>query len=99
MNKIGNILITNFFNILFNTTFTDIYTCYIVFKKKYIDPKKLRTLGFEQQAEILGKIVHKGKKFYEVPISYNGRTFEEGKKIRFYDFFKVIYQIIKARFF
>jgi len=99
MNKIGNILITNFFNILFNTTFTDIYTCYIVFKKNYIDPKELRALGFEQQAEILGKIVHKGKKFYEVPISYNGRTFEEGKKIRFYDFFKVIYQIIKARFF
>lgn len=99
VNKVGNFVITNFFNILFNTTFTDIYTCYIVFKKKYIDPNELKTLGFEQQAEILGKIVHKGTKFYEVPINYNGRSFEEGKKIKFVDFFKVIYQIIKVRFF
>lgn len=98
-NKIGNFLITNLFNLLYNTTFTDIYSCYLVFKKKYIDPNELKTLGFEQQAEILGKIVHKGSKFYEVPINYNGRSFEEGKKIKFVDFFKVIYQIIKVRFF
>jgi glycosyltransferase involved in cell wall biosynthesis len=99
MNKIGNLCLTFFFNFLNNTTFTDIYSCYVVFKKNYINPNELKTLGFEQQAEILGKIVRKGKKFYEVPVNYNGRTFEEGKKIKFIDFFKVIYQIIKVRFF
>jgi hypothetical protein len=57
----------------------------------------LRTNGFEQHAEILAKIIKSGKKFYEVPINYNGRTFEEGKKIKFKDFFKVIYQIFISR--
>ena len=86
-NKIGNFLITNFFNLLNNTTFTDIYSCYFVFKRELIDPKLLNTKGFEQQAEILSRVVKNGKKFYEVPINYNGRTFEEGKKIKFKDFF------------
>ena len=96
-NKIGNFIITNFFNLLYNTTFTDIYSCYFVFKKDLIDPNKLKTSGFEQQAEILSKVIKSGKKFYEVPINYNGRTFEEGKKIKFKDFFKVIYQILISR--
>ena len=41
--------------------------------------------------------VKKGKKFYEVPISYNGRTHEEGKKIKFYHFFSVVFRIIIQR--
>ena len=67
------------------------------FQKDLINPKDLKTFGFEQQAEILSKIVRDGKKFYEVPINYNGRTYEEGKKIKFYDIFPVIFQIIKCR--
>ncbi len=98
LNKIGNYIISNLFNMLNNTTFTDIYSCYVVFKKNLINPADLKTFGFEQQAEILTKIVKKGKKFYEVPINYNGRTYEEGKKIKFYDIFPVIYQLIKSRF-
>ena len=98
-NKIGNMIITFIFNILYNCTFTDIYSCYIVFKRSLLESGKLKSSGFEQQAEILGKLVRKGKKFYEIPISYNGRTFEEGKKIKFYHIFLVIYQIIKNRFF
>ena len=97
-NKIGNFIITNFFNLLYNTTFTDIYSCYFVFKKELIEVDKLKTQGFEQQAEILAKVVKSGKKFYEVPINYNGRTYEEGKKIKFLDFFKFIYQILISRF-
>ena len=97
-NKIGNVMITNLFNIIYNTTFTDIYSCYVVYKKELINPDELNSVGFEQQAEILGKIVKKGKKFYEVPINYNGRTFDEGKKIKFYNIFGVIFQIIKTKF-
>ena len=98
LNKLGNYIISNLFNILNNTTFTDIYSCYVVFKKNLINSADLKTFGFEQQAEILSKIVKKGKKFYEVPINYNGRTYQEGKKIKFYDIFPVVYQIIKSRF-
>ena len=97
LNKFGNNLITLNFNILYNTTFTDIYSCYACFKKELLNPNELKSEGFEQHAEILCKVVKKGKKFYEVPINYNGRSHEEGKKIKFYDIFFVLYQIFKER--
>ena len=98
LNKFANHLITLAFNLLYNTTFTDIYSCYFAFKKELIDPNLLQTSGFEQHAEILCKVVKSGKKFYEVPINYSGRSYSEGKKIRPYHFFSVIYQIFLRRF-
>ena len=97
LNKFGNKLITFLFNIIYNTTFTDIYSCYACFKKDLLNINSLKTVGFEQHAEILCKVVKKGKKFYEVPINYNGRDYEEGKKIKFYHIFGVIFQIIIGR--
>ena len=47
----------------------------------------------------VGNILNKGKNIYEVPVCYNGRTYEEGKKIRFYHVFEMIYQIFKKKFF
>jgi len=98
LNKFGNKLITFLFNIIYNTTFTDIYSCYACFKKDLLNINSLKTVGFEQHAEILCKVVKKGKKFYEVPINYNGRDYEEGKKIKFYHIFGVIFQIIIGKF-
>ena len=63
-----------------------------------LDFNSLKTSGFEQHAEILCKVVKKGKKFYEIPISYNGRNLDEGKKIKFYHIFGVIFQILIGRF-
>ena len=97
LNKLGNNLITFLFNIIYNTTFTDIYSCYACFKKELLNVESLKTEGFEQHAEILCKIVKKGKKLYEVPINYNGRSHEDGKKIKFYHIFPVIYQIIVGK--
>ena len=98
LNKIGNTLLTFIFNVLYNTTFTDIYSCYFSFKKELIDANNLKTEGFEQHAEILCKVIKKGNKFYEVPISYNGRNASEGKKIKARHFFSVLFQIIIERF-
>ena len=98
LNKIGNKILSFIFNILYNTTFTDIYSCYFAFKKSLLDPEQLRTLGFEQHAEILCKVIKKGNRFYEVPISYNGRSYAEGKKIRAHHFFLVLFEIIRGRF-
>ena len=98
LNKIGNHILTLFFNILYNTTFTDIYSCYFAFKKDKIDVNLLKTEGFEQHAEILCQVIKNGNKFYEVPISYNGRNASEGKKIKAHHFFIVLYQIFKQRF-
>lgn len=98
-NRVGNQFITGIFNFLNNTTFTDIYTGYLLFKRELIDPNKLRTNGWEQQAEILSKIVKSSKMYYEVPISYYGRTYEEGKKIKPKHVLKIIITIIRERIF
>ena len=98
LNKVGNRILTLTFNIIYNTTFTDVYSCYLCYKRKLVDPNKLKTNGFDQHAEILSEAVKKGKKYFEVPISYNGRSHEEGKKIKFYHFFSVIFRIIFNRF-
>ncbi len=97
--KVGNKLITFLFNVLYNTTFTDIYSCYLCFRRELIDPKKLKSNGWDQQAEILASVVKKTNVHYEVPISYSGRTFDEGKKIKGRHIFKVIIMILKKRLF
>ena len=99
LNKIANTFLTFIFNLLYNSTFTDIYSCYFAFKKDLLNTNELRTDGFEQHAEILCKVIKKGNKFYEVPISYNGRNTSEGKKIKAYHFFLVVFELIRGRFF
>ena len=97
LNKIANTFLTFTFNLLYNSTFTDIYSCYFAFKKDLLNVHELRTEGFEQHAEILCKVIKKGNKFYEVPISYNGRDTSEGKKIKPHHFFLVLFEIIRGR--
>ena len=99
LNKFANHILTLTFNLLYNTTFTDIYSCYFAFKKELLHPNQLQTMGFEQHAEILCKVIKKGEKFYEVPINYSGRSYKEGKKIKPHDFFFVLFQIFLRRFF
>ena len=91
---IGNKFITFLFNLINNTTFTDIYCCYCMFKRDLINVDKLKCNNWGQQAEILTYIVNKKSKIFEIGISYHGRTYEEGKKIKYYDVFSVIYWII-----
>lgn len=96
--KVGNWFISTIFNILHNTTFTDIYSCFVVYRRRLVDPDRLKTRGWEQQAEILSHIVKRGKNLYEVPINYRGRTVEEGKKIRPHHVIPVLWTIIFRRF-
>jgi len=97
--KVGNYLITFIFNILNNTTFTDVYSCYLMFRRDLIYAENLRTYGWEQHAEILSIATQRGKVFYEVPISYHGRTYEDGKKIRAHHTIAVIWTMIRMRLF
>ncbi len=90
---LGNKFITFLFNIINNTTFTDIYCCYCMFKKNLIDYKKLQSLGWGQQAEILTYLVHKSKKNYEIGVNYDARNYNEGKKIRYHHVFGVCFWI------
>ena len=91
---IGNKFITLLFNFLNNTTFTDIYCCYCMFKKNLIDTNNLKSFGWGQQAEILTYAINRRSKLFEIAVNYNARNYEDGKKIRYYDVFSVIYWII-----
>ena len=98
LNLVANKILTLYFNILYNCTFTDIYSCYLSFKKELVDTKNLKCYGFGQQAEILSQIIKKSKNNFEIPINYNGRSAKDGKKIRWYHFFSVIFQLTIGRF-
>ena len=96
-NKVGNRFITLIFNILNNTTFTDIYSCYLMYRRELVEPSMILSNGWEQHAEILSQAVRKARNIYEVPISYHGRTIDEGKKIRAHHAIGVIWMIIRKK--
>jgi glycosyltransferase involved in cell wall biosynthesis len=95
--KQGNQLLTLAFNLLFNTTFTDIYTCYLLYRRSLLDVGELEADGWEQHAEILCRVVARARVCYEVPITYAGRTYDEGKKIRAHHAIAVMGMILKRR--
>jgi len=97
--KAGNLLVTLIFNMLFNTTFTDIYSCYLLYKRDLVNPDSLVSRGWEQHAEILCRATRRAKVLYEVPISYHGRSYKEGKKIRAHHAIGVLGMIFRRRLF
>lgn len=99
LHYIGNKILNFIFRILYRTKITDMETCYKVFKKKVIKDMKLNSNRFEFEPEITAKILKRGYKIYEVPISFNPRNSREGKKISWKDGIKALYMMIKYRFF
>jgi glycosyltransferase involved in cell wall biosynthesis len=82
MNMVGNKFLTLVANVLYNTILTDIETCYKAFRADVIKGIPIRSRGFDFEPEITAKVLKRGHRIYEVPISYNGREYDEGKKIR-----------------
>jgi glycosyltransferase involved in cell wall biosynthesis len=97
--RVGNSFITLLFNMVNNTTFSDIYSCYLAYRRDLVDPDRLTTFGWDQQAEILTKAVKASRVWYEVPINYHGRSYDEGKKIRAHHVFPVLAAILKQGLF
>ncbi len=96
---LGNKFLTLVTNILYNTIITDMETCYKVFRADVVKDIPLRAKGFEFEPEITSKILKRGHRIYEVPISYNGREFDEGKKLNpWKEGPKALYYLIKYRF-
>ncbi len=95
--RVGNRVITLLFNLLNNTIFTDIYSCYLLYRRGLVDVGRLTTTGWEQHAEILTLAVGRARSMYEVPISYYGRTYDEGKKIKARHIVAVIWTILAKR--
>ena len=95
----GNKFITFVANVLYNTNLTDMETCYKVFRRKVINAiMPLKSATFTIEAEITAKVFKKHFRVFEVPISYNGRDFSEGKKITWRDGFSALGTLIRFRF-
>ena len=96
---VANKLLTLVTNILTNLNMTDMETGYKLFKRDVIQSINIKENFFGVEPEITVKLAKKKYIFYEVPISYSGRSYEEGKKITLKDAFIAIYCIFKYRFF
>lgn len=95
---LGNKLLTLITNILYNTTLTDMETCYKAFKTEFIKGIQIKSNRFDFEPEITAKVLKRGARLYELPISYYGREYDEGKKITWKDGFHAILALIKYRF-
>lgn len=92
---LGNKFLTLFSNAFTNLNITDMETCYKVFRSEYFKKLKLEEPRFGIEPEITAKLAALNVRFYEVSISYFGRTYEEGKKIGAKDGFRAIWCILK----
>jgi glycosyltransferase involved in cell wall biosynthesis len=97
-NMVANRSLTLITNILYNTILSDMETCYKVFKAEVVRGIKLRSRRFEFEPEITSKVLKRGYRIYEVPISYNGREWHEGKKIKWTDAPIAVWTLFRYRF-
>jgi glycosyltransferase involved in cell wall biosynthesis len=95
---VANKLLTLLTNILYNTILSDMETGYKVFRRKVITDLKLRAKRFEFEPEFTAKILKRGYRIYEVPITFNPRDYNEGKKIGLKDAFEAVWALLKYRF-
>ena len=95
---LGNRLLTLITNVLYNTMLTDMETCYKVMRTEVLRSMSLQSDGFGIEPELTAKIFKRGYRVYELPISYDGRGYEEGKKITWRDGFVALWVLVKYRF-
>ena len=96
---VGNNFLTLLSNMFTNLNLTDMETCYKVFRREVIQSFSIEEDRFGVEPEVTAKVAKGGCKVFEVGISYNGRTYEEGKKIGWRDGFRAIYAIVKYNLF
>ena len=96
---VGNKLMTLLSNVFNNINLTDMETCYKAFRAEILKDMKFKSKRFGFEPEFTAKVARRKLKIFEVPISYYGRTYEEGKKITWKDAITAVYCIVKYRFF
>jgi glycosyltransferase involved in cell wall biosynthesis len=94
---VGNRLLSVVTGVLFNTTLSDMETGYKAFRADVLKSLDLRESDFAIEPEITGKVCRRNLRIYELPISYYGRTYAEGKKITWRDGFRALYVLFRVR--
>ncbi|HVU12960.1 MAG TPA: glycosyltransferase family 2 protein [Phototrophicaceae bacterium] len=97
-NMVANKSLTLATNVLYNAILSDMETCYKVFRAEVVSDMVIHARGFEFEPEFTAKVLKQGNRIYEVPISYNGREWTEGKKINWKDAPKALWALFKYRF-
>ena len=95
---LANLFLNLITNVLYNTTMTDMETCYKAVRADVLKQIPLRSDRFGIEPEITGKLFKRGARVYEVPITYEGRDYDEGKKISWRDGFPALWCLLKYRF-
>jgi glycosyltransferase involved in cell wall biosynthesis len=95
---LGNKLLTLTTNVLYNTILSDMETCYKCFRADVVKGIPLHSRRFEFEPEITAKVLKRGHRIFEVPISYYGREYHEGKKISWRDAPVAFWTLVKYRF-
>jgi glycosyltransferase involved in cell wall biosynthesis len=95
---LGNRVLTGLTNVLYNTMLTDMETCFKVMRIDVLRSMTLRSERFGIEPELTAKIFKRGYRVYEVPITYDGRGYEEGKKITWKDGVVAVWTLLKYRF-
>ncbi|HEY8694403.1 MAG TPA: glycosyltransferase family 2 protein [Chloroflexota bacterium] len=96
---LGNKFLTWLTNVIYNTNLTDMETCYKLFSMEVLRDIQLKCQRFEFEPEVTAKILKRGIHIYEVPISYVGREYSEGKKITWKDAWEAIKTLVRYRVF
>jgi len=95
---VGNRFLTLASNMATNLNLTDMETCFKMFRREVVQSMRIESRRFGIEPEITAKVARRGYRVYEVPISYHGRTYDEGKKIGWRDAFSALWTIVKHRF-
>ena len=98
LHTLGNLFLTGITNLFYRTSITDMETCYKVFRRETIQGVRIESNRFNFEPEVTAKLLKRGLRIVEVPISYSGRSFSEGKKITWRDGFSAVWTLIKYRF-
>ena len=96
---LANRFLTFVSNLMTGLNLSDMETGYKVFRRQVLDGIRLLSNGFEFEPEITAKVARRGYRIYEVPISYNSRSYQEGKKITWVDGVKALWALLRFRFF
>ena len=98
LHTLGNLFLTGVTNLFYRTSITDMETCYKLFRRETIQGIRIECNRFNFEPEVTAKLLKRGLRIVEVPISYSGRSASEGKKITWRDGFSAVWTLIKYRF-
>ncbi len=97
LNRMGNLTMTGAARALYGVQMSDLMTCYKMYRTSFVKGITIDANGFDFEAEFTARLAQRGARFAEVPVSFSGRTFEEGKKIRAFDAVRVMRELIRCK--